>query len=234
MKLQFCLYFLFFGCLQLSAQKFGAEQYAANYMKTVSDYAALYSGNWPQPLGFRAQNNQFFKEQDYVSGKLSYNGIVYPNVLIRWDLFRDELVVLSPSNSNIVLINENVDFAEIHGFHIFYLHPDGLAGCPPAGNYILLNSDKYLLLEKLANTPYLSNVDSKKYIYIFMLSSYFFLQKDDVYYKIYNSRKLLKALGTHRKEMKRFIHTNKYKYKRDAEKMVLEVVKEHEKLSRYD
>jgi len=181
-------------------------------------------------------NHQYFKEQDFVGGRLSYGGIVYPDVSLRWDLYRDELIILSPANYNIALTNENIDFAEIYGYHIFYLHPDSLSGCPPAGNYIRLHSgDDYLLLEKLTNTMYRDeNVRRNRYVYYFVLSSDFYLQKDGTYHKITNRRTLLKTLDTHRKELRRFIRASDLRYKLDAEKMVLETVKEHEKLSRHE
>ena len=207
------------------------ERHVGEYMGAVSKYAALFSGNRQLPLVFTTKNHQYFKEEEYTSGRLSYCGIVYPDVSLRWDLYRDELVLFSPANYNIVLINENLDFAEIYGYHIFYLQPDGLLGCPPAGNYIRLYSGEFLLLEKLTN-ELLQKEEANRIYYYFSLKTNFYLQKDGMYYKIKNRRKLLKTLDTHRKELRRFIRVNDLGYRRDAEKLVLEVVKEHEKLNR--
>ena len=212
------------------------ERYAADYMNVASGYAALFSGVRQQPLLQILLNHQYFKEQEYVNGRLSCHGVVYPNVPIRWDLYRDELVIQSPNNYNIALKRESIDFAEIYGYHIFYLHPDNLPGCPPAGNYIRLHSgDDYLLLEKLTNTMYRDeSVRNNRYQYYFDLTTEFYLLKNGEYYKITNRRTLLKTLETHRKELRRFIGVHNLRYKRDAEKMALEVVKEHERLSRYE
>jgi len=230
MKFFMYLILMFFAWQQLQAQD---DRYAAGYMNAVSNHATLFSGNSQQPLTLQLINHQYFKTQDFVNGRLSYNGVVYPDVWLRWDLYRDELIILSPVNYFIALKSAYVDFAEIHGYRIFYLHPDGLAGCPPAGNYILLHSGDHFLLEKLSNE--INRKEAKSGIgseYYFILSTTFYLQKDDAYHKIKNRRMLLKALDTHRKEMKQFIRANKFRYQQDAEKMVLEVVKEHKKLSR--
>ena len=236
-KIHILLYIIVINSQQLLAQDslhFGTDYYVSGYMKAVSEYASLYSGNCQQSLEFRVIDHQYFKEQHYVIGKLFYNGILYPDVLLRWDLYRDELIVLSPAGSNIVLINENTGFAEIHGYHIFYHHPDGSTGCPSAGYYLLLHSGKYRLLEKISYSPNVAKIEGKRLTYTFLVSSFFYLQKDEVYHKINSQRKLLKTLGTHRKEMKSLIQSNGYKYKRNAEEMALELVKEHEKLSRYE
>ena len=236
MKFQIWLCLMLFGWQTLSAQDSSVsaiEPYASAYMDVASAHAALFSGNRQQQLVQTLLNHQYFKEQDFVGGRLSYGGIVYPDVSLRWDLYRDELIILSPASYNIVLTSEIIDFAEIYGYHIFYLHPDSLSGCPPAGNYIRLHSgDDYLLLEKLTNTMYRDeNVRRNRYVYYFALSSDFYLQKNGTYHKITNRRTLLKTLDTHRKELRRFIRARDLRYKLDAEKMVLETVKEHEKLS---
>lgn len=240
MKLQVWLCFIVLGWQQLPAQdsllRKTTEQYALDYMKVASTHTAIFSGKQQQPMVQVLLNHQYFKKAAYVSGKLSYNGIVYPNVALRWDLYRDELVLLSPANYNIALTSENMDFAEMYGYHIVYLHPDSLNGCPPAGNYIRLYSgNDYLLLEKLTNDLFIMGKNAQReYQYYFVLSTNFYLQKNGVYYKITNRKALLKSLGTHRKELRRFIRANNLHYRVDDEKMVLETVKKHEKLSHYE
>ena len=235
LKTGIALCLVLFAGQRLSAQddllRRKTEHYATDYLDAVGHYAAIFSGNREQPLGFTTSNHQYFKESDFTIGRLSHRGIIYPEVLLRWDLYRDELIVLSPYNYTIVLNNENVDFFEIHGYHAFYLFPNDLAGCPPAGYYILLHSsDDYLLIEKI--TKYLQEENVKKYRYFFDQSSKFYLQKGNAYYKIQNKRSLLKSLETHRKELKKFMRINQLQYKKDAEKTVLETIRKHENLSR--
>lgn len=229
------LFLILFCCQQLSAQDGLLQQvtdhYAAGYLTAVDHNAAIFSGNREQPLGFLTSNHQYFKEQGFTTGRLSFGGIIYPNVQLRWDLFRDDLIILSPKKYTIVLNAENVDFFEIHGSHIFYKHPDVLAGCPPAGYYKLLYStNKYVLFEKISK--YLQEENVKKYRYNFKMSSKFYLQRDDSYYRIQNKRTLLNSLGTHRKELKQFMRANELQYKKYPEITVYETIKEHERLTR--
>ena len=210
------------------------DRHAADYMSAVSNHAVLFSGSRQQPLTQYLLNHQYLIDENYVSGRLSYNGVVYPDVLLRWDLYRDELLILSPAFYSIVLNYENIDFAELHGYRVFYLYPNGFPGCPPAGNYILLHSGKYLLVKKYALELLRRDNRGRRYEYQFLMKSKFYLQKDGAYYIIKNRRTLLKRLDTHRNELKQFIRANHLRYRKDAEKMVLEVVKEHEKLVGYE
>jgi len=237
MKLHIWLCLMAFSWQTLLAQDSSllqlSEQYAVEYMENASTQAVLYSGNGQKPVLQDLLNHQYFMEKEYINGRLSYNGIVYPAVSLRWDLSRDELIILSPANYNIVLNNEILNFFEIYDYHIFYLHPDGLADCPPAGNYIrLFSSNDFHLFEKLTKTMYRDETLNKnRYSYYFELTTIFYLLKNETYYKISSRKTLLKTLETHRKELRKFINAHNLSYKRDAEKMVLEVVKEHEKLS---
>jgi len=221
---------LFLSLQQLHAQD---DRYAVGYMSAVSNYAALFSGNLQQPLTFKPTNHPYFVQEDFASGRLSYGGVVYPSVWLRWDLYRDELMVMSPTNHIIVLKSEHIDFAELYGYRIIYLRPDDLPGCPPVGNYIQLNKGDFVLLEKIINELHVkaNTFDRFKTDYSFVLSSIYYLQKNGEYHRIKNRRTLLKTLETHRSELRRFIQANQLNYKRDAEKMVLEVINEHEKLN---
>ena len=218
---------------QLSAQVEPLQQitdrYAAEYMNSVSEYATVFSGNREKPLGFTTRNHSYFKEQNFVTGRLSYCGITYPEVQLRWDLYKDELVVLSPSNYGITLRSEHIDFAEFHGYHVYYLRSDSLLGCPPAGNYILLYSGGCTVIEKLSYQLYTEHSTSE---YYFALATKFYLKKDGIYHKVTSRKSLLKVLHTHRRDLKRFIRVNELRFKKDGEKMVLGVVREHEKLNR--
>jgi hypothetical protein len=226
--------FLLFNWQLLSAQESSIDSLTAGYMTSASRHAVIFSGKVEQPLGFATTNHPYFKDLDFVTGRLSYCGVVYPDIRIRWDLYRDEFIILSPGKYNVALNNENIDFVEIYGYYIFPLWADGLAGCPPAGNYILLYSGNFTVIEKLTNT--LNRIESasrnRDNHYFFRLSSKFYLLKDEAYQAIKNKRMLLKALGSHRKELKSFMRTNDLRFKGNAETTVLEVVKEHERLSR--
>lgn len=263
MNLRIYLCLLVFGWQQLAAQDSLSwsliEHDAVDYMTAVSKHAALFSGYRQQPFTIHTENHSYFKEEEYTTGKLSYGGVIYPGIMLRWDLYRDELVMLSPANYNIVLNNENFEFAEIYSYRIIYFRPNSVNDrspsnnniqmnsgdyilllektkdakyYPPAGNYIqLFSNENLLLLEKPTNELF-SKDESNRIIYYFSLKTSFYLQKEDVYYKIKNRRTLLKTLGTHRKELKRFIRANELRYRQDAEKTVLQVVKEYDKLSR--
>ncbi len=230
-----CLWWLliFFG-EQLFAQNIGRQQLvdsmAVGYMRIADKQSVLYYGT-EQEAHPRTTNHPYLKESSYAKGRLSYCQVMYPEVLLRLDLSRNELIVMSPDHRNIVLFPENVDFVELHDRYIIYFHSDSSPGSPSSGYYILLYSGKCRVLEKQTNTLNRKETGSRVSESYFSLSVNYYLYKDGYYHKIKNKRALLKVLSPYKRELKRFISDNHLRCKRDAEKFIVLTVSEYEKLS---
>ena len=224
---------LLFGGGHLLAQDTGRRQLidnsAVEYLQSVGKQSVLYYGN--EQVNYpHTSNHAYFKSEQYVKARLSYSGVTYPDIPLRLDICRNELIVLSPESRNIVLFPENVDYLKLHDKHFIFLRPDNLPGCPSAGYYILLHSGKCRILEK--NSAKLNEkIEVNKLIRYFDFSTNYYLYKDGIYYQIKNENGLLKILNPYKKELKRFISTNRLKFKRDAEEFLTLTIKEYEKLS---
>ena len=198
---------------------------AIEYMRIAGSQAVLFYGI--EQMGHpRVLNHPFLVDEQYTQGRLSFNGIVYPEVMLRLDLNRDELVILSPDFRHIVLSPENVDFVELHGRHIIYFRHDNLPGSPPTGYYLLLHSGEIKVLKR--KTAALMVVQHEM---DFVLSSRIFLYKDGVYHTIRNRRGLLRVLYPYRRELRQFISANRLRFRHNAEGFITQVVREYEKLS---
>ena len=227
-----CIFFFLFYCGHLFAQTVERRQLIDNaameYLQTAGNQSALYYGN-PQDGLPRATNDPYLKDAHYAKARLSYSRVIYPEVLLRWDLFRDELVIFSPDFRNIVLFPENVDHAELHGHHIFYFHRDSLPGSPSSGYYILLHSGDCKVLEKQTASLMKESNYSTAWMYVF--STNFYLYRDGVYHTIRTSRGLLNVLQPYKKELKRFISANRLQFRKNTEEFLIRTVNEYEKLS---
>ena len=221
------LLFIFWGG-QLFAQNARqqlVDNAAREYLSNAGNQSTLYYGK--EQEGYqRTINHPYLIDQQHVKARLSYGGVVYPEVMLRLDLFRDELIVLSPFFRNIVLVPENVDLAEMYDRRIIYFRKDSLPGCPSSGYCTLLHSGKYKVLERQTNR--LTHNDRSEFYYY--MSTSFYLYKDDAYYIIRNQRGLLKALGTHKKELKRFISSNRLQFRDNPETFLIKTVNEYENL----
>jgi len=217
------------GCL--FAQDVGRQQMIDNaaieYLRIAGSQSVLYTGK-TQKEHPRITNHPYLIDAQYTKASLSYNQVIYPEVLLRFDLSRDELVVQSPGFRNVVLFPENVDFVELHGRHIIYFYRDSLPNSPSTGFYILLYSGNCKVMQK-QTAKFMVNRNSYEQYY--ELTTNFYLCKDDVYYTIGSNRKLLKVLQPYNKELKRFISAHRWRFRNDAEELIRQTVIEYEKLS---
>jgi hypothetical protein len=224
------LFFLILGGKHLFAQNIGQQQLINNsaleYLRLAGNQSPLYYGSQQEALP-RVNGHPYLKDEQYATTFISYNNIIYPDVRLRLDLSRNELVALSPDNRNIVLLPENVDFAELHGYKIIYFRRDSLPGSPASGYYLQLHSEKCRVLEKQSYVLLLSASTGEHY---YSLSTNYYLYKDGVYYTIRNKSGLLNVLQPYKRELKRFISTNGLRFRRDTEELITRTVIEYEKL----
>ena len=197
------------------------------YLRIAGSQSALYYGK-AQEEHPRTANHPYLIDAQYTKARLSYLGVIYPEALLRLDLSRDELIIISPDFHSVVLIPENVDFAELHGRHIIYFRRDSLPNSPSTGYYSLLHSGKCKVLEKQTAKIIIDRNTFEEY---YGLLTEFYLYKDGIYHAIRTKRGLLKVLQLYKKELKRFISSNHWQFRHDAEELIRQTVREYEKLS---
>ena len=195
--MRICTLLLLCCCGHLFAQDTVTRQFfddsATDYLQHVDKYSMLYYGVM-QKTYLRALNHPYLQFEDYTKTRLSYLHVIYPEVMLRLDLNRDELIVKSPENHNIVLFPENVDFAEMYDYQIIYFRSDTLPGCPPPGYYILLHSGKYKVMEKQKAVLWeqaTTNGIERSFVHI----TRYYVLMDGIYYNVKNKNGLLKVLS---------------------------------------
>ena len=96
---------------------------AQEYFSTASDYARLYVGAIePQYQLWLWHDIPFYKgDTEMYKGRISYHGVVYDNVKMRYDLLKQQIAVLSPE-SNLLCLPEQkyIDWFEMDGHR--YVH----------------------------------------------------------------------------------------------------------------
>jgi len=225
------LCFFVFACGRLFAQDVTSQQTiddsALEYQHVAGQQSAIYFGSLKEGV-LRTTNHPFLVDDKFAKARLSYLGVLYPEVLLRLDFSRNELSAISPAYYEIVLFPENVDFAELHGRHIISFRRDSLPGSPSSGYYCLLHSGKYRILEKQTTTLRIEQTSRTQY---YSFTTRFYLHKDNAYYIIRNQRGLLNVLQPYKKEIKHFISAHRLKFRNNAREFLIQTVSEYEKLT---
>ena len=107
-------YRLIFVFLMAMAQSVGAQE----YFSSAADYARLYVGAIEPPYekGVWHESPYYKNKADMYRGRLSYHGVVYEDVKLRFDLLRQCVVVLPPGEKVVCMPEQAfVDWFEMDG-----------------------------------------------------------------------------------------------------------------------
>ena len=208
-----------------------AQDAVDDYVSSAAGQAVIYHGKEQLKYPTSIRNHPYLKSEKYVPGDLSFEGILYKDVKMRLDLYKNELLLLSPDNRyNIVLPSDRVDYAEFHGYHIFYRYPDERSGNLPEGYYLRLYEGKCTVLGKwsciLSKTIKDMKLDDS-----FDQSVKYYIRKEGVYYTVRSKGSVLKVFKSKKKELARYIKRRKLDFKHAPEEAIVAVVRQYEQLN---
>ena len=81
-----------------------AQDAVDDYVSSAAGQSVIYHGKEQLKYPTSIRNHPYLKSEKYVPGDLSFEGILYKDVKMRLDLYKNELLLFSPDNRyNIVL-----------------------------------------------------------------------------------------------------------------------------------
>ena len=107
-------YFFVFACFMMIVQNLKAQE----FFSSASDFARLYIGEVePQYLVSAWRDIPYYKgTTDLYEGRISYHGVVYDHVKLRFDQLEQRVVILSPiGNVFCIPEQEHIDWFEMDG-----------------------------------------------------------------------------------------------------------------------
>ena len=200
-----------------------------NYMTEAKTYAALYSGKAETPYEKRYVNHPYFETNTYIPGTLCYNRVVYKDVLMRFDLFRNELTVYLPGRSyNIVLNNEKFNYAVLNGSTIVLSDSKKKS---EEKFLVLLQNGIYPVVRKynIKTTEDLSDRTIIKYL--FRIQKQYAIYINGIPCDVKNKNAILKLFPDRRKELNEFAKQQKLNFKDQIEQSIIDLVNHYENLT---
>lgn len=220
-------------------------EYAGYYQDSVSMRATLFTGQiqelvaphqeslYLRERGFRqldSWGNETYPEviptlESYSAGTLVYDGIRYTDVLMRLDLLRDELVVLSPPGVNGIILEPNrVEYAEFHGYRVFYIPPG--SSVLPSGYYAETYSEGIRVWKKESYEYHLSE---RSFI---NRSVKYYIEKEGEVFRVKNRKgSVLRVLANHRRELDQYIRQYNINFRQNMEASITVLAAEYDRLN---
>jgi hypothetical protein len=216
--------------MRLQAQSIDTDSLvtAAAYTSAVQQYHSfiapepgLYRGRQYVVYAYRIRDGHpYFDEGRVVKGAVLYDGILYNDVPLLYDLVKGLLITNDPFKFyKVALFNGQIDSFTLED-HIFIRQKDSLSpSLPRVGFYEQLYKGRIMLLKKEKKTIQ-QNMDLSQYI---EHTTSYYIKKGETWYPVNNKRSLLYALKDRSREVKKFLRKNGLKMRKEKENTLIKV-----------
>jgi hypothetical protein len=164
----------------------------------------------------------FMDVNGFTKGAVYYDGILYNNISMLYDLNLDEVVVLLPSHvSKFTVLKERVksfDFLESHFINI-------------KADYKQLYNGKSELLAKYSKSMQTTTSVITGLENYFSQSKNYYIRKNNIYRSIGSQGALLDVLKDKKKELKKYIKANRIVYGDNPEEAMVKIITYYDRLS---
>ncbi|MEP7317153.1 MAG: hypothetical protein ABI921_00375 [Panacibacter sp.] len=187
------------------------------YRQFVDPPTGLYNGGEYVEYAYQIKEGDPFFAPDFKTGSVLYDGILYNNVPLLYDIFKESVVIKDPFEIyKLVLINERLSEFTIqdHRF-IKLIGNDSNRSVISTGYYEVLydgaihvyRQEKKKMQENVTFTEGI-----KRYI---VETNFYFIEKDNTLYPVNKKKSLLSALVNKKSEVQQFMRKNKLNLRKD-------------------
>lgn len=177
--------------------------------------------------------HQFFMEDYWEPGHVTYDQSTYDSIYLKYDIYKDILLVENFNSqgylSPIKLFSENVQGFEIFGYEFVRLEKDTISGLRGGFYNLMYSADELQVLVRRRKEIIQSNeINSIKKE--FVRKDRHYIKKDGMYHRIRKKKSVLKVLYDHKKEVKSYIRQNNLLFKVNLDLQLVQVVKYYSSL----
>jgi hypothetical protein len=197
--------------------KLALDQTVSYNNSVVKKTSGIYTGSLYVRDYYRVNGHPFFETDTLEKGDVFYNGVLYKNVDLLYDLSHDNLVTKYAEDANLVLVREKIAYFKLRG-HLFVAGSNAL----DRGFYDVLYTGKIEILaqRKKELVPWSKSVEFDA---AFSQTNRYFIYKDSSYYKVNSKQELLEVLKDKKTEIKAFISKTKPAFRKHFETALLRV-----------
>jgi len=205
----------------------------SDFYKKVGSESRLYNGIQYDFYDPSILGNAYFNDVNtWTKGSLIYDGYIYNNVSLLYDLYTDRLVMLFYNNFlKITLTTERIQSFQLldHNFIYFKNDPSNPTSLS-TGFYALLYDGKTKVFGRYSKSiQHASNI-SGTIISTFTPSTDYYTFKDGKYYKTNGQGSFLDVLKNHKKEIKQYLKDNQITFKVSPEQSMATIAAYYDSL----
>ena len=221
-------------CLLLSASVFcqstndsvfyhnAIQNIKATYYSTIQEKSHLYNGIDYEYFGRGSTGTPFFMLDTMHSGSVFYDGFLYEDVPLRYDMVNDLLLVrYLKDNNTIQLIKSKIDYFSILNHKFIRFSENTQNSGEFSGFYELIYNDKKLIAFAKRYKKLLFSSNGEDKFGAFVQYNEYFIYKDEKYFTINSESDMAHIFKDKAQAVKKFMRTENIKFKKNPEQAIV-------------
>ena len=208
------------------------EKDIQSYLNQVAGYSVIYSGKAEEPYSLEFVDHPYLGSDKFSAGTLCYNGIIYTDVMLRYDTYKGGFLVRHPGLLfGVELKTERVNWAVLNGHKIVASKEVGWENTPDNGFLILLHEDVYPVI-KVSKSVARNRKEGQIVEFYFKFENQYYICVDGVCHLLKNKKSVLDLFPDKKGELNQYANQKRLNFKGNPDTAYVELVKYYESLSR--
>jgi len=188
-----------------------------NYLQQAGIYVEIYNGKREITYNVsQYENLPYYMNSAFTDASVIYRKNYYPNQKARLDLFKEQLIVLSPEKQYGIILNPQlVEKVQMHNKIFVWLDPPKESGLK-TGYYIQLLDGKKTQLLRKENYSFDQRIRESAVVNCFEHKVRHYLSYNNRYYTVKNKGSFSKIFPQHKKQINSFVHDNRLNFKQNT------------------
>lgn len=195
-----------------------------SYYKFTGNQARLYNGTDHTGYLSSIKGLAYYVNDTLANGSVVYDGLLYDNVPMLYDVYKNEVVILHFSGLKISLLSEKLKEFDFRGHHFIRLVYDSLAkSTVPTGFYDLVYRGDFTMMIRWNKR--LEEKVTDEVIREFVNDDRYYIVRDGVYLNFKGQHGLLSVFKDHAAAVRRYLKKNGIKFRFTPELAIVEASK---------
>ncbi len=206
-----------------------------SYLSQVGDYAGIYNGRAELMYHAKLYNQlPYYQSPDFTEGEIIYKGNVYPNLQVRLDLYKEQIIISSPERRfRIIVDSEEVQKVSLHGKTFIWHTPPKESGLKSGFYMLLVDSEPLQLFYKethLVSERTVLSALEPNILYNNTLTKTYYVVYENQYHPVKRKKSFVKLFPGYKKQIRTYVRKNKLNFKRDTDQSLILLTNYCEKL----
>lgn len=191
--------------------------------------AGLYNGSaFLEPPQTSLEQFPYYLYNDWLTGDVHYDGILYEQVPLMYDIYSDYLITEIPANGTMIrLVNEKIQYFIIQGLVFIKMnHPDLVSGF-----FARLYDGPTQVLARFEKTKQ-EKIESAKLNLEYEPRTRYFILKNGKYFNVRRKSDVLKVLADRKGELKQFAKKERLRFSTQKAESITKLARFYDSITR--